>query len=122
MIIKNWKDNPPSIVHKSGIDWRILSNKNQIDDIQKDTDANCLEMIKFVSLAWLQPSQSYEPHKHPWEEVYYIIKGKGKIRVDQQTKEISDGCAIYIPPDAEHEIINTSDEMIEFLAFAADIK
>lgn len=120
MIIKNWRENPPFIAHRSGIDWRLLSEKGAE---VPDHESACLRAMKFVSLAWLQPGLSYEPHSHPdHEEIYYIISGKGTMRIDDEKRVIRDGDIIYIPINGVHEIINDGDEMIKFLAFAADVK
>ena len=79
MIIKNWKDNPPSIVHKSGIDWRILSNKNQIDDIQKDTDANCLKMQSLFRLHGFSLRNHMNRISTPGKRFITLLKVKGKL-------------------------------------------
>jgi len=120
MVIKNWRENPPSIVHRSGIDWRLLSKEGEKG---VDPESACLRAIKFVSLAWLQPGLSYEPHSHSdHEEIYYIISGKGTMRIDGEKRKIRDGDIIYIPVNSVHEIINDGEEMIKFLAFAANIR
>jgi oxalate decarboxylase/phosphoglucose isomerase-like protein (cupin superfamily) len=124
MIIKqNWRDVHPTIAHKSGIDWRLLSmSGNKTDgDIDADVDSKfqCLKSITYVSLAQLQPRLSYESHKHEdHEEIYYIIKGKGRMRIEEDEVKFREGDIIYIPEKKLHTIMNDhDDEMIEFLAF-----
>jgi mannose-6-phosphate isomerase-like protein (cupin superfamily) len=78
----------------------------------------CLKTITYVSLAKLQPSLSYEPHEHQdHEEVYYIINGKGHIKIGNHTSRFRDGDVIYIPEKTMHSITNDGEDMIEFLAF-----
>ena len=126
VVIRNWRSVKPVIAHGAGIDWRLLSmNRKTSGDIEAEvgSEYRCLKSITYVSLAWLQPGLSYEPHMHDdHEEVYYIIKGRGKIRVGNDVKEFRDGDAIYIPEGMVHEIINDSDEIIEFIAFGGYIK
>ena len=126
LVVRNWREVRPVIAHGAGIDWRLLSMAGKTSgDINAETpqEARCLKAITYVSLAWLQPGLSYEPHKHEdHEEVYYIIKGRGKIRVGKDIKEFRDGDVIYIPEGEIHEIINDSDEMVEFLAFGGYTK
>ncbi|NOX71759.1 MAG: cupin domain-containing protein [Candidatus Micrarchaeota archaeon] len=49
-------------------------------------------------------------------EVYYILQGKGIMFINDETKEVRAGDAIYIPPDAVQRIKNTGDEDLIFLA------
>ena len=95
-------------------------NKTDGDiDAIVDSKFQCLKSITYVSLAKLQPRLSYESHKHEdHEEIYYIIKGKGKIRIGDEESKFREGDIIYIPEKIIHTITNDhDDEMVEFLAF-----
>jgi len=121
IITRNWRDVPPSIAHKSGIDWRLLSTSvKTAGDIDAEVEPKyrCLKAITYVSLAKLQPSLSYESHTHEdHEELYYIINGKGRIKVGNEEAQFRDGDIIYIPNKTAHSIINDGTDMIDFLAF-----
>lgn len=122
LVIRNWRSVQPTIAHKSGLDWRLLSMKGDKTDGDIDVEVKpefqCLKTITYVSLAKLQPSLSYEPHAHSdHEEIYYIISGKGSIKIGNEVERFRDGDIIYIPEKMMHSIINDGDEMIEFLAF-----
>ena len=119
--IQNWRSVHPTIAHKSGLDWRILSMAAKTEgDIPATVEPRfrCLKTITYVSLAKLQPGLSYETHSHAdHEEIYYIIGGTGKIKIDNEVARFRDGDAIYIPRRALHSISIDGDEMVEFLAF-----
>ena len=121
IVVRNWRDVYPTIAHKSGVDWRLLSMANKTSgdiDAQVDEKYKCLKAITYVSLAHLQPTLSYDKHQHQdHEELYYIINGKGKIRIGDEESLFRDGDIIYIPERTEHSITNNGEEMIEFLAF-----
>jgi mannose-6-phosphate isomerase-like protein (cupin superfamily) len=121
IIIRNWRSAHPTIAHKSGLDWRLLSMaaKTHGDiDAEVEPKFQCLKSITYVSLAKLQPSLSYEPHDHQdHEEIYYIISGNGHITIDGETAKFRDGDIIYIPDKSIHSITNDGDKMVEFLAF-----
>jgi mannose-6-phosphate isomerase-like protein (cupin superfamily) len=123
MIIKrNWRDIHPTIAHQSGVDWRLLSSairtSGDIEESMLDPQCNCLKAITYVSYAKLQPHLSYEPHHHDdHEEVYYIINGTGKIKIENEETGLRDGDIIYIPENTTHSIINDGEETIDFLAF-----
>jgi len=96
-----------------------MTNKTSGDiDVQVEEKYKCLKAITYVSLAQLQPTLSYEKHQHrDHEELYYIINGKGKIKIGLEESQIRDGDIIYIPERTEHTITNNGEEIIEFLAF-----
>ena len=118
---RNWRDVYPTIAHKSGVDWRLLSTVNKTSgdiDAEVEEKYKCLKAITYVSLAHLQPTLSYETHQHQdHEELYYIINGKGKIRIGDEESLFRDGDIIYIPERTGHTITNNGEETIEFLAF-----
>ena len=125
MIIRNWRSVVPTIAHKSGVDWRLLSRAAKTSgdiDAQVEPKFQCLKGITYVSLAHLQPGLAYEPHKHEdHEEVYYIIKGQGSIKIGGRSEKFRDGDIIYIPEKVVHSIANDGDAMVEFLAFGGMI-
>ena len=121
VVVRNWRNVHPTIAHKSGLDWRLLSTASKTHgDIEAEVEPRfqCLKTITYVSLARLQPSLSYEPHDHQdHEEVYYIISGSGYIKINGETTRFRDGDIIYIPEKVVHSIANDGNEMVEFLAF-----
>ncbi|MDF1538528.1 MAG: cupin domain-containing protein [Candidatus Thorarchaeota archaeon] len=48
-------------------------------------------------------------------EVYYILKGKGMMHIDDEVAEVESGDTIYIPPKAIQYIENIGEENLDFL-------
>jgi mannose-6-phosphate isomerase-like protein (cupin superfamily) len=62
------------------------------------------------------PAGSKQPiHRHAPEQCYYIIRGSGLMIIDDETQEVGQGDAIYIPPNVAHGIKNTGDGVLEYL-------
>ena len=55
------------------------------------------------------------PHRLQSDEVYYILKGRGIMHIDDRTTEVSDGDAIDIPPGSLQWIENVGATDLEFL-------
>jgi len=55
------------------------------------------------------------PHKLKTSEVYYILKGKGTMYIDRESRAVAPGDTIYIPPRAKQHIKNTGRRALEFL-------
>ncbi len=79
--------------------------------------------IKNMSIASgiLEPGQKALLHYHKIsEEAYYIIHGKGKVRVDNNIEDIKMGDTIHIPVFSLHALENTSSkDTMEILAISS---
>lgn len=69
------------------------------------------------SLAWayVKPNEKTLVHELKVSEVYFILKGKGTMHINNEEKNIGKGDTIYIPPNAAQFIENTGEENLEFL-------
>jgi len=63
----------------------------------------------------LQPGSTIPPHKHPHEQISFVVKGSMKMTVGGETRMVSEGDIAVIPPDVEH-----SAEVGEEPVFALD--
>ena len=62
------------------------------------------------------PAGSEQPiHKHEPEQCYYIINGKGLMIIEEESREVCAGDAVYIPPNSNHRIKNIGDDVLEYL-------
>ena len=70
--------------------------------------------------ARLAPGLSTTPHRHPkTEEIYYMLAGTARMRLDEEWQDVGPGDAIAIPPGAWHQIVNTGSEPVVFLCCCA---
>jgi mannose-6-phosphate isomerase-like protein (cupin superfamily) len=74
-----------------------------------------LEIRYSLAHAMVMPGRSSLPHKLKTSEVYYILKGKGIMHVDEEFAEVSAGQVVYIPPNSKQYIRNAGDSDLEFL-------
>ena len=54
-------------------------------------------------------------HKLKSNELYYILKGRGQMYIDNEEASVSEGQAVLIPPGSVQSIKNTGDEELIFL-------
>ena len=70
--------------------------------------------------ARLPVNASTQEHYHPkTEEIYYITHGKGRMRIEQETRDVKAGDAIAIPPAQKHKLWNTGTETLHLLCCCA---
>jgi mannose-6-phosphate isomerase-like protein (cupin superfamily) len=87
-----------------------------------DTDAaperTCLQTIQFVHHMMIPPGGRHvaELHVHPdAEELIIVTRGNGQAIIGGESRDIYHEDVLYVPPGAEHEIRNTSDEILGVL-------
>jgi len=102
-------DRVPSFTTKDGSEIReLLAHRNSAIVLQSLAEAR------------LPVGGSTTPHYHVrTEEIYYILRGRGRMRIGGETSEVGPGDAIAIPPGLQHEITNTGDETLVFLCCCA---
>lgn len=62
------------------------------------------------------PGATTQAHYHPvTEELYYILRGVGTMRLDGEVREVVSGDGIAIPPGMPHQIRNCGTEELVFL-------
>jgi mannose-6-phosphate isomerase-like protein (cupin superfamily) len=66
--------------------------------------------------ARLPPGAATTPHHHmKTEEIYYVLQGRGRMRLGQESRPVGPGDAIAIPSGTVHQITNTGDTVLTFL-------
>lgn len=108
MDIRNLAD-VPAFTTKDGSEIReLLAHRN-----------SCIR-LQSLAEARLPPGTATTPHYHPrTEEIYYILDGRGRMRIEREEREVGPGDAIAIPPGLEHQIRNHGDVTLRFLCCCA---
>ena len=63
---------------------------------------------------------STQEHFHPRaEEIYFITHGTGRLRLEEELRDVKPGDAIAIPPGLKHKLWNTGAEPLRLLCCCA---
>ena len=99
----------PAFITKDGSEIReLLAHRNSI--------------IRHQSLAEARLAVGHHTREHyhrKTEEIYYITAGHGRMRIDNEIREVGPGDAIAIPPGAKHQLWNTGQETLRLLCCCA---
>jgi mannose-6-phosphate isomerase-like protein (cupin superfamily) len=57
----------------------------------------------------------FRQHRHTQAEIYYILEGRGTVVVDGIEYPVEKDCALFIPGDSEHGVINNTEEDLKWL-------
>lgn len=68
-------------------------------------------------MVYVEKGKSVHLHKHDdMEQIFYVIKGKGKIKIGPEFYDLNSGDVFYIPRSFFHSVYNPNDETIQYLS------
>ena len=82
-------------------------------------DRRVLKEIGFLAIAQLEPGKQLEAHADPMEEIYFIMSGEGEMTLDDETRHVVPGDAIWIPTGSRHGLSNTGTDDCVILVVAS---
>jgi mannose-6-phosphate isomerase-like protein (cupin superfamily) len=73
-----------------------------------------------LSVTWVdvEPGSEQKPHSHDPQQVYVITRGEGRMKVGDDEREVREGQMVFIPPNAEHGIVNTGEGRLTYVSAA----
>jgi mannose-6-phosphate isomerase-like protein (cupin superfamily) len=106
------------VVNRNASKSFITKDGSEIRSILDRTNSSAANQS--LAEATLPPGAATEPHRHPrTEEIYYILRGVGRMTVGTERREVGPGDGILIPPGTRHAIENVSQEPLVFLCCCA---
>ncbi len=106
------------IVNRNASKPFITKDGSEIRSILDRTNSSAANQS--LAEATLSPGAATEPHRHPRsEEIYYILRGAGRMTLGTEERTVAPGDGILIPPGARHTIRNVGREPLVFLCCCA---
>jgi mannose-6-phosphate isomerase-like protein (cupin superfamily) len=65
--------------------------------------------------ATVKRGEKTKPHRLRTTEVYYILRGRGRMHIGAEVTKVSAACAVYIPPGSTQFIENIGTADLVFL-------
>ena len=97
--------------------WR---RSNQMGVLNTDL-AKQLEASTLGARLWrLEPGQASTRHRHPTqEELYLLLEGTGRIRIDGELVELAPMDSLLVEPESVRQVFNDTDADALWLVFGA---
>jgi len=95
-------DDQPVLPASPNREFRYLVNQ----------DAGCLDVKLFVGI--IPPGRAPE-HSHTYDEVVYILEGKGVYHIAGEDFRLAPGTCLHLPPYVQHCIENTGTNNMKVL-------
>jgi mannose-6-phosphate isomerase-like protein (cupin superfamily) len=61
-------------------------------------------------------TDNQSPHKE--DEIYYVVRGKSKLRLGREERPISQGDVIFVEKMLEHRFLDITEELMLLVIFA----
>ena len=102
-----------------------LRKNSEIDSIQGNEGTtikqyfhphNTLNGINYsIAQFTLEPGKKSKLHKMKSSEIYYILEGSGKIRINEESFHVEKDDSVYVPPNSKQFIENSGSTNLRFL-------
>jgi quercetin dioxygenase-like cupin family protein len=103
MDVRNIRDAAPIVEHNGTVPvWWMVPSRSMKDM----TEGGFLELVNEFEVAG---GGYVEPHSHPTHEFYYVMSGRGIMKIEDDEREISQGDLVHIPPDKVHTLRPVTD-------------
>ena len=83
---------------------------------------NYFELIRVPAMSAglyvLQPGEPDRQTPHREDELYYVVGGKGSIRVGTEDRPVAPGTAIFVPAGVEHNFHSITAQLQVLVVFA----
>lgn len=81
-----------------------------------------LEFLRVPDLSmglYVLPTGSADPQQpHREDEVYYVVSGRGQIRVGEEDRAVQAGSIVYVAAQVEHRFHSIEEELQVLVFFA----
>jgi mannose-6-phosphate isomerase-like protein (cupin superfamily) len=68
---------------------------------------------------YVLPAGGTDPQKpHHEDEIYYVVSGRARFKVDQEDREVSAGSVIYVAAEVDHRFYDVTEELALLVVFA----
>ncbi len=108
---------------------RVVFRRNKSEALRRERDGLVSHILWHagdlpetrLTVTWVDvaPGSGQRPHSHAPEQVYVIVRGRGRMKVGDEERLVVEGDLIYIPPDTKHGIENLADEVLTYLSAAS---
>ncbi|HVA43321.1 MAG TPA: cupin domain-containing protein [Acidimicrobiales bacterium] len=103
MDVRNIRDKAPIVEHNGTVPVWWMVESAEMKDL---TAGGFLELVNEFEVAG---GGAVAPHSHPTHEFYYVMSGRGLMRVEDEEREIGQGDLVHIPPDQVHTLRPITD-------------
>ena len=93
-----------------------FDTKEYLNEIKKNKNEYFHTFINRQSLAagilFLKPGQEDTQTPHDNDEIYYVIRGNGYLKINKKDYPVSEGKAFFVAKDLEHNFFGNTKDLV----------
>lgn len=94
--------------------------KGLLDQLQRDKRYHEFLRVPAMSAGIYSLSAGaldrHQPHKE--DEIYYVIRGKAKMQLGREPRQVKAGDVIFVEAELEHRFFDIEEELVLLVFFA----
>ncbi len=94
----------------------------QLDQERALAGKSYLEFLRVPAMSagvYTLPAGGVDPQKpHKEDEMYYVVRGRARMRVGAEDRMISAGSVIFVAAEVEHRFYDLEEELVVLVFFA----
>jgi len=95
---------------------------DQLEEQRAQTGKSYLEFLRFPAMSagvYTLPAGASDPQKpHREDEMYYVVRGRARMRVGSADHNIRQGSVIFVGAGVDHRFYDIAEELVVLVFFA----
>ncbi len=95
-----------------------------IADVEKrhESGKRYVEFLRVPAMSagvYVLPAGGADPQSpHKQDEMYYVVRGQGRMRAGSEDQAVSEGSVIFVVAGVEHRFYDVTEELVVLVFFA----
>ena len=103
-------------------DWKVFDLAKLLEQ-KRELESPYLEFLRVPALSCgiytLAAGATDLQGPHDEDEVYYVVSGKGRLQVDDETREVGPGSVLYVRATSTHSFVEIDEDVTLLVFFAS---
>jgi mannose-6-phosphate isomerase-like protein (cupin superfamily) len=99
-----------------------FSQINQLEKQRAQAGKSYLEFLRVSAMSagvYTLPAGATDRQKpHKEDELYYVVRGRARMRAGSEDHEVSQGSVIFVAAGVEHRFYDSVEELVVLVFFA----
>jgi mannose-6-phosphate isomerase-like protein (cupin superfamily) len=95
---------------------------DQLEQQRAQAGQSYLEFLRVPAMSagvYTLPAGATDPQKpHQEDELYYVVRGRARMRVGSEERAISQGSVIFVAAEVEHRFYDIAEELVVLVFFS----
>jgi mannose-6-phosphate isomerase-like protein (cupin superfamily) len=95
---------------------------SKLEDLRAQSNKRYFEFLRIPAMSagvYVLPAGGNDPQSpHKEDELYYIVRGRARMRAGNEEQAIEQGSVIFVAAGVEHRFLEIEEELVVLVFFA----